>query len=435
MLSAEDLLPRDYYHRSPLQYSSRMFPNYPAEVYMTQNSTWLLPQDVQVSICLFIWQGAHLQTKKTTQVAATAGSAPSALNSCPEVSTGRVVTPPISPADGSTPLPGEDASAPRLVVVHHDVSLCHIMGMGGDYVFVPFLNRLYATGDSIGIPAIITIGVLVVLMMVVMGHNLQVRRHEEMRSCLLFFLRAPHTHTQTCTHVHKVVLSDAVTAYDERGKKPPKEIKDGKDVDKEKVKEGGDESRGQEGHRWTAVGMWGLLLSCYLATGFTSVFTFPPSQLAQFWTYVPGAASVFVGGNVLGLPYLITAEDRDTYITTTAYIIYYTFRFEVCDCLRLCMCVRVCIRSCDDETHRLCCTDTDLEDLEALAGHPRRGAGAHPQAHQPRAGIHLAGGAAHLRVAGQPLHVAHHVPDDDVDVAQDQHAGEEHGQVFPAGGA
>ena len=79
---------------------------------------------------------------------------------CPEGATGRVAI--------AAPPSSEGA------YVFHDVSLCNIMGMGADYLFVPFANQLYVMGDPVGIPAVIAIGVLVIFLMVIMGHNLQV---------------------------------------------------------------------------------------------------------------------------------------------------------------------------------------------------------------------------------------------------------------------
>ena len=76
--------------------------------------------------------------------------------------------------------------------------------------------------------------------------------------------------------------------------------------------------------RWTAAGAWALLLACYLATAFNVVVphdTSPPR---------PHAFLVFLT-NVFDLPYLITAEDRDAFVTTTLYIVYYTFWFEASD--------------------------------------------------------------------------------------------------------
>jgi hypothetical protein len=46
--------------------------------------------------------------------------------------------------------------------------------MGADYLFVPFQSRLYVLVDPIGIPVLIAMSVLIIVMMVIMGHNLQV---------------------------------------------------------------------------------------------------------------------------------------------------------------------------------------------------------------------------------------------------------------------
>lgn len=124
---------------SCVPYSSRLFPNYPNSVYLTQRDGYLLPTDV-------------------TRMMLGGGDATSMIT-CPEIATGRTVIPPM-----------EDARA----VPRHDISLCNIMGMGSDYVFVPFVNRLYVLGDPMGIPATIILSVLIVFMMIVMGHNLQV---------------------------------------------------------------------------------------------------------------------------------------------------------------------------------------------------------------------------------------------------------------------
>lgn len=123
-----------------MPYSARVFPNYPNSVYVTQRSMYSMPRDV---VRAFLGGGGM------TTVA-----------TCPEVATGRVVIPPMQ----------DTRLFPR-----HDVSLCNIMGMGADYVYVPFVNRLYILGDPVGIPATIILSVLIVFMMVVMGHNLQVR--------------------------------------------------------------------------------------------------------------------------------------------------------------------------------------------------------------------------------------------------------------------
>lgn len=78
---------------------------------------------------------------------------------CPEPSTGRTAI---------YPLQSEHARP------HHDISLCNIMGMGADYLFVPFQSRLYVVVDPLGLPALALLSILVVGMMVIVGHNLQV---------------------------------------------------------------------------------------------------------------------------------------------------------------------------------------------------------------------------------------------------------------------
>jgi hypothetical protein len=114
---------------------SRLFPNYPGKVFLTQRDTKLLPWDISRTL-----MGSGSMT-------------------CPETLTGRTAI---------APLKNQHA------VPHHDISLCNIMGMGADYVFVPFHNRLYVLVDPIGIPALIILSVLIIIMMVIMGHNLQV---------------------------------------------------------------------------------------------------------------------------------------------------------------------------------------------------------------------------------------------------------------------
>ena len=78
---------------------------------------------------------------------------------CPEKGTGRTAIYPLEKIH-ATP--------------QHDISLCNVMGMGADYLFVPFRSRLYMIGDSLGIPALVVLSILIVTMMVILGHNLQV---------------------------------------------------------------------------------------------------------------------------------------------------------------------------------------------------------------------------------------------------------------------
>lgn len=123
------------YSTTSCSFMSRAFPNYPNPAFITVGEAENIPADVRWML--------------------TAGSSPT----CPETTTGREAVPPMN-ARNSMP--------------YQDVSLCNVMGMGGDFIFVPFINRLYSLGDPLGIPAILAIGILVVVMMVVMGHNLQV---------------------------------------------------------------------------------------------------------------------------------------------------------------------------------------------------------------------------------------------------------------------
>lgn len=70
-------------------------------------------------------------------------------------------------------------------------------------------------------------------------------------------------------------------------------------------------------HRWLSAGMWFIMDVCYMATAFNT-------REPYFMDWI---ISVFQ--NSSGMGYLVTVEDRDAFITTTAYIVYYTFRFEV----------------------------------------------------------------------------------------------------------
>jgi hypothetical protein len=116
-------------------YAARVFPNHPGPVFLTQRDSTLLPSDV-------------------ARMLMGSGS-----TSCPEFETGRTAVPPLESGHAFP---------------HHDISLCNVMGMGADYLFVPFQSRLYVLVDPIGIPVLIAMSVLIIVMMVIMGHNLQV---------------------------------------------------------------------------------------------------------------------------------------------------------------------------------------------------------------------------------------------------------------------
>jgi hypothetical protein len=91
-------------------------------------------------------------------------------SSCPEIATGRTAIPPLASKD-TIPL--------------YDVSLCNIMGMGTEYLYVPHLRMVYVIADPVGIPALLILSVLIVVIMVIMGHNLQVIMRKACCQCCL----------------------------------------------------------------------------------------------------------------------------------------------------------------------------------------------------------------------------------------------------------
>jgi hypothetical protein len=83
---------------------------------------------------------------------------------CPELATGRTA---VAPLDHG------------FATLRHDISLCNVISMGMDYLYVPSQRRLYVLADLIGIPALLLMSVLIIIMMVLMGHNLQVIMTEQ----------------------------------------------------------------------------------------------------------------------------------------------------------------------------------------------------------------------------------------------------------------
>lgn len=73
---------------------------------------------------------------------------------CPEADTGRIV----SAAGGGR---------------RSDISICNVVGVGNDYVYVPKLETLFVLADPISFQALIIISVLVVVTVLVLSHNLQ----------------------------------------------------------------------------------------------------------------------------------------------------------------------------------------------------------------------------------------------------------------------
>jgi hypothetical protein len=131
-IPARDLL--CHLRSSESKFVSRLFPNHPRQVFLTQRDSALLPEDV-----------ARMLVGR------------SGTMTCPEIQIGRTA---ITPLDHSVP--------------HHDISLCNIVGMGSDYLFVPFQSRVYVLVDPVGIPALVLLSILTVAMMIILGHNLQV---------------------------------------------------------------------------------------------------------------------------------------------------------------------------------------------------------------------------------------------------------------------
>ena len=113
---------------------SRFLPNFPQPVYISKR-----PPDPAKDV-------ARMLSRKEAYASV-----------CPEVSSGRTLV-------VSSPL------QPTLV----DISLCNIMGVGADYLYVASSNKLYVLLDPVlNIPLLLA-SVLVVYLMIVMGHNLQV---------------------------------------------------------------------------------------------------------------------------------------------------------------------------------------------------------------------------------------------------------------------
>jgi hypothetical protein len=110
---------------------SRFLPNYPNPVFLSQRDASLLPMDIARML-----GGSH----------------------CPETFTGRTAIAPQLEAD----------------VQQHDISLCNILGLGADYIYVPYVNRLYVLVNPLGNVFLVLMSIFVVYLMIVMGHNLQV---------------------------------------------------------------------------------------------------------------------------------------------------------------------------------------------------------------------------------------------------------------------
>lgn len=124
----------------------------------------------------------------------------------------------------------------------------------------------------------------------------------------------------------QVVLGDAITAYEEQATDAqPKKQLEAVQVDsaskEHKLKP---ETPAEESHRWTTAGMFALVDACYMATAFnTDTYGLTAGGTSGDWWVVQ------VVKNALSLAFLVTAEDRDAFVTTTVYVVYYCIRFEV----------------------------------------------------------------------------------------------------------
>jgi hypothetical protein len=200
---------------------SRFFPNYPNPVFLSQRDSTLLPTDVARML-----GGSH----------------------CPESFTGRT------------------AIAPQLAsdIQQHDISLCNVIGLGADYIYVPYNNRLYVLTNPIDNALLVLMSIFVVYLMIVMGHNLQV-----------------------------------VLNVNKNKKQPPQLAPktDAKDDNAKKIKKMKQRRQGQA--RWAVVCMGSLLFITCFATG---------------------------SSNILGA--FVTLQDQIVFIASLVHIAYYCIRVE-----------------------------------------------------------------------------------------------------------
>jgi hypothetical protein len=75
------------------------------------------------------------------------------MKACPETVTGRLLVPSFSKGD---------------------ISLCNIIGVGADYLYVASTSKLYVLMDPLSNTVLVAMSVLVIYLMIIMGHNLQV---------------------------------------------------------------------------------------------------------------------------------------------------------------------------------------------------------------------------------------------------------------------
>lgn len=78
------------------------------------------------------------------------------------------------------------------VYVQHDISLCNVVGLGSDYVYIPYTSRLYVLANPVGSFALVAMSLIIVYLMIVVGHNLQTvlgvtaaQQQQQQQSCQL----------------------------------------------------------------------------------------------------------------------------------------------------------------------------------------------------------------------------------------------------------
>jgi hypothetical protein len=123
--------------------SSRFLANFPAPVFITQRGVGQLPSDI-------------------SRMMTASSSSSSSASFCPEAFTGRMLLAPDTAAEQGVPM------------IMMDISLCNIIGMAADYVYIPSRNSLYVLFDPVGDIVLLLMSLLVIYLMVIMGHNLQV---------------------------------------------------------------------------------------------------------------------------------------------------------------------------------------------------------------------------------------------------------------------
>lgn len=59
------------------------------------------------------------------------------------------------------------------MMIYNDVSLCNILGAGGDYIFLPFESKLFFISDPISFQMLGILSIGTMFMAIVLAHNLE----------------------------------------------------------------------------------------------------------------------------------------------------------------------------------------------------------------------------------------------------------------------